>query len=122
MMTETPQVANRVVRRGTSTRPKGFEFQKDMVRLDNLTPYLQQYREDAWEKYCSHALPNPNDVAWRRTEIRGLNPEVYKIPDLENSGDFADIPKNYFESLTGEEHGGQVIMMAGRTSLLQKAE
>ena len=79
MTKETPRVVTRVVRREGATL-KDFAFSADMVRVDNLSKHLIQYRQAAWAAYQALPTPTLKDEAWRRTDLSGMPSDRFHLP------------------------------------------
>ena len=111
-MMESSRVVSRV-RKTEAMGPAKFSFPKEAVRLDGLSPYIQDYRKKAWEVYQSLELPTTKEEAWRRTDLRSLNPGDYQIHAQETDQNLPTVPVRFLESIIGEKHAGQVQLMAG---------
>ncbi len=112
-MKETPRVV--VTRRERVEAPavREFPFTHEQVRFDGLTPAVQSYREEAWDLYQSTPLPTPQEEAWRRTDLKALHPGAFRFPGPEAYMDLPAAPDYLLQPLVGDEHGGQVVLMAG---------
>lgn len=114
-MEEKPRVVVTRSRRveAPTTAAREFTFTEDQVRVLGLSKAVQDYRKAAWELFKSTPLPTPQEEAWRRTDIRGLRPEVFRVPARDAYLDLPAAPDALLEPLVGDEHGGQVILMPG---------
>lgn len=107
--------------------PHGLPFQREMIPVqEGLARFLNEYRARAWDAYESFPLPTTTDEAWRRTDIRGLAnlaltpvypgaqiqlPQSYHGNGKAGAGEYpSDIPDDLLTPLTGESHGGQMII------------
>ena len=110
--------------------PQGLPFHREMIPdVEGVANFLRDYRARAWETYERLPLPIPADEAWRRTDIRGLTglplipaflPEQKKTfgslqlhDGTVMSEHTRGIPDDLLMPLTGESHGGQMILTSG---------
>jgi Fe-S cluster assembly protein SufD len=113
-MRETPRVViNRARRIETPSGPREFTFTQNQVRLDGTSPALRSYRQQAWEIFQSTPIPDIKQEAWRRTDLKGLQAETFRLPAPEAYLDLPEAPASLLQPLVGDEHGGQVVLMAG---------
>ena len=80
-VSETPKIVTRV-RRAEPVEQKDFTFSPDMVRLTGSNTELDEYRHKAWQAFKDTALPDTRMEAWRRTDLKDLHPEVYRLRRL----------------------------------------
>lgn len=86
-----------------------FDFPKEQVRFTgNQT--IDSYREKAWKIYQETGIPTTREEAWRRTDIRGLRLEQFKLLNENQKASINDIPKNLLEPVADGDHGGQIIL------------
>jgi Fe-S cluster assembly protein SufD len=97
--------------------------------FENEADFLKEYRARAWEAYERFPLPTTTDDAWRRTDIRGLTnlaltpaqpldqgkpPSILSLRDRRKKNEYMrGIPNDLLTPLTGESHGGQMIITPG---------
>ncbi len=112
MSKETPIVITRAVRREAPTQ-KEFKFTREMVREDELSAFIQNYRREAWQAYQSLRMPNTHDEAWRRTDLRGLPADEFRLPHMGQYLDLAPLPGDLMKPVADREHGGEVILLPG---------
>jgi Fe-S cluster assembly protein SufD len=110
--------------------PRGLPFQREMIPdVESAADFLHDYRARAWDAYEHLPLPTTSDEAWRRTDIRGLTglplvpallPEQNKFINslqLKDGTVMSEltrgIPDDLLTPLTGESHGGQMILTPG---------
>ena len=111
-MTETPQVVMRT-RRGDTAARKDFRFTPEMVRTTGVSATIRQYRLEAWESFKSKSIPQFPEEAWRRTDLRFMQPDSFHIPEPGAYLDLAAPPDGLLRPLTADTHGGQVLLLAG---------
>lgn len=111
-MTETPQVIIRTNRR-TASAGQEFTFGKNLMRVDGLSPALQDYRNSAWDAFTRLPFPSPSEEAWRRTDLRQFQPAAMRLPESGAHLTLPDYPHHLLRPLTSDEHGGQVLLLAG---------
>lgn len=111
-MADTPQMVTRI-RRGERTEAADFSFTLEMLPPAGDNSALRAYRQHAFEVFRSTALPSLRDEAWRRTDLRGLRPARFRLPQPGAFRDLPAAPEELLKPLTAEAHGGQVIELAG---------
>jgi len=111
-MSETPQVVVRA-RRSEAVGPKDFSFTPAMVRMQDVSAAVKQYRLEAWESFKAVGLPGLKEDAWRRTDIRLLRPESFQLPGKDAYEHLAPVPQDLLQSLTTEAPAGQVVLLPG---------
>lgn len=124
-MKETPRVVVNRTRRVETVTPAGpreFSFTADQIRLAGVSPVLSAYRQNAWDSFQSTPLPTVKEDAWRRTDIKGLMVDTFRLPGAEAYMDLPEPPENLLRPLVGAEHGGQVLIMPGGAKVYLAAE
>ncbi len=90
---------------------KEFSFTREMV--DSTSPVLGTYRAEAWSAYEETSLPSIQDEAWRRTDLRKMPIERFRIPAEGAFEDLPAVPEELLKPLVGDAHGGQVMLLPG---------
>ncbi len=111
-MKEAPRVVNRV-RRVEQAGPRDFAFTEEMVDFNLPTPALSEYRRQAWAAYRASPLPTTSDEAWRRTDLKGLQAEIFRLPGKDAYLDLPSASERFLQPLADSVHGGEIILMAG---------
>ncbi len=112
MTKETPIVITRAVRREAPAQ-KEFKFTREMVRDDGLSAFIQNYRREAWQAYQSLRMPTNQDEAWRRTDLRGLPADEFRLPIKDQYLDLEQLPADLMKPVADREHGGEVVLLPG---------
>ncbi|MEN4013366.1 MAG: Fe-S cluster assembly protein SufD [Chloroflexota bacterium] len=112
MTKETPKVVTRARRQDEATL-KDFSFSADSVRALGMSEALQKYRLDAWRTYQSLPMPTTRDEAWRRTDLRGMDSERFRLPATDAYLDLMPLPEGLMKPIADREHGGEVILTPG---------
>ena len=108
-------------RRSDQVEAGDFQFTRDMVPA--LSPEwsgpasLRDYRALAWDNFIHLPMPTLKDEAWRRTDLRGLNPGSYHLPNGNFGVDQPKVPEALMLPLVGEQHGGQLILQPNKVDL-----
>jgi Fe-S cluster assembly protein SufD len=119
--------------RKTAAAPIELPFHRGMIpEVEGTTAFLREYRARAWEAYEQLPLPTTKDEAWRRTDIRGLT-DIHFDPagltgkhnllrpisheDSVLKGPTDSVPDDLLAPLTGESHGGQMILTPDGTAI-----
>jgi len=121
-MKETPRVVTRTRRIEAPVAPQDFPFTIEQVRVEGVSPTLSEYRRRAWETFKELPLPNPQMEAWRRTDIKGLRVDSFRLPAPGAYLDLPAPPDYLLRPLVGEEHGGQVLLLPGGAKITLSAE
>ena len=95
---------------------RSFPFTSDMLPADS---FLADYRQHAWETYSSLGMPSPTQEAWRRTDLRPLPSDSFRLPEPGAFHHLAPVPEELLKPLTADVQAGQVILLPGgaRTTL-----
>ena len=115
-MTESPQVVIRS-RRGPAAAKQDFSFSKDVLRLEGLSDFIKAYRSEAWESFQKMPIPSTQDEAWRRTDLHAFTPNTLQLPEAGAYTQLPAYPKALLRPLTADEHGGQVLLLAGGSQI-----
>ena len=102
-------------RRIQTSETKEFAFtSQDMLALVNGLPATSRdYRQRAWDTFIQLPFPKPTDEPWRRTDLRRLDAESFRLPRLGEFEDLPAIPGELLRPLVGEQHGGQIMLLPG---------
>jgi Fe-S cluster assembly protein SufD len=87
-----------------------------VVTGDGYPEFLKAYRSEAWAAFESWPMPTTTDEAWRRTDIHGLEAGSFSLPDTDSA---QDAPTEFLQPVAGEQHGGQLILIPGRTTQIE---
>jgi Fe-S cluster assembly protein SufD len=79
-MSSSPDIKVSIgTRRRAVLSESDFSFTQNMVRVQGLEKFIVDFRMKAWENYRKLALPSLKDEAWRRTDLKGFNPQIYQL-------------------------------------------
>jgi Fe-S cluster assembly protein SufD len=108
-MQEKPKV---VIRRGSrpTVAEKTFAFGRADVRAEGP---LREYRERAWELFERLPMPSLEDEAWRRTDLRPMPADTFRLPSAEAYLDLAPVPEALLRPLVAERHAAQIVLLPG---------
>ena len=117
-MEEKPKVVIARNRRpaGADAAGTGEALSRDFAFTQNTLPVegaLKDYRTHAWETYSRLAMPTMADEAWRRTDLRQLPADSFRLPPVGAFRELAPVPEELLTPLTADRHGGQVILLPG---------
>jgi Fe-S cluster assembly protein SufD len=116
-MSETPQVVIRSRRPEPAAVQKEFTFTENMVRREGLSDGISQYRQQAWEAFKSTPMPVTTQEAWRRTDLRPLKADVFRLPSQDAHLDLTPPPADLLIPITDSAHGGEVIVLPGGSQI-----
>jgi len=112
----------RVVRRTASaaSKEKRFSFEQDQIPVwangSQESAFVDQLRASSWKTLSGQKIPNTAEEAWRRTDIKRLQVESFKLASKDTSA-LADIPESLLDPIAGAGHGGQIVFSPERTTI-----
>ena len=110
-MTDSPRIITRTSRSSDGTK-RTFRFSSADMRTLMHTG-LAAYRQAAMAAYESMPLPTTQEEAWRRTDIRHLEPEVFRFPAAGEFRSLASVPDALKAPLADGDHGGELLLVPG---------
>ncbi len=114
-MQERPRVV--ISRTSRAEAPaKDFAFAKAETLPASKGPFAA-YRARAWEAFGKQALPDITQEAWRRTDLRALPMESFRLPVQGAYRDLAPLPQDLLRPLIADQHGGQLVLMPGGSTV-----
>jgi len=109
-MVETPQIVTRGRRdRGAQS---DFSFTREQMPV-SVSEYVRDYREKAWQAFTSLSIPHVKEEAWRRTDLRALGAERFRLPQADAHLDLPQAPEVLLQPLVADQHGGQIVQLPG---------
>ncbi len=112
MTSEKPQIVTRA-RRSDTPVAKKFSFLREQVPVESASQLLREFRYRAWEHFENLPMPVTTDEAWRRTDLRSLNADAFRLPEKDAYLDLAALPEHLLKPLADGEHAGEVILLPG---------
>lgn len=109
-MQEKPKVVVSRTRRAESAT-KEFNFTEADVRTTGNG--VASYRTSAWNAFKRLSLPVNTEEAWRRTDIHNLPVDKFTFATEGSYNDLPSVREDLLKPLTGDEHGGQIILTPG---------
>ncbi len=114
-MQERPRVV--VSRKPRAEAPaKEFAFARAEL-LPALDGPFAAYRARAWEAFGKQVLPDVSQEAWRRTDLRALPLETFKLPVQADLTNLPSVPDELLRPLITDQHGGQAVITPGGVSI-----
>ncbi|RMF47606.1 MAG: Fe-S cluster assembly protein SufD [Anaerolineae bacterium] len=115
MASQTRKIVRTARRR--SALSTNFSFTESMIPAAHGA--AAAYRQQAWQHFQRLPMPATSDEAWRRTDLRRLDPARFHLPTLEEAAALPPVPETLLQPLVDAEHGGQMVFTAAgvRTSL-----
>ncbi len=93
-----------------------FQFTRQMIPAlsgDGYPDFLRQYRERAWQAFEALPMPTTSDEPWRRTDIRGLQAERFRLPAPQDALHLPQPPAELLHPIVDEDYGGQALLLPG---------
>ena len=103
---------NTKVRRKNFKASPTFSFNEEMLNAPSDSP-LGTYRNSAWSAFKEEAMPTTKDEAWRRTDLRKIPFDSFQLPADGAFNELAPVPEALLAPLVGDQHGGQITLLAG---------
>lgn len=113
-MPQKPKVVVSKTRRAESP-PKEFSFAQADIPVGSGV--LASYRTKAWEAFQKQKLPDVKMEPWRRTDLRGLPVESFKLPADKAYMDLPPVPEDLLKPLVADQHGGQIVLSPGGSTI-----
>lgn len=108
-MIEKPKVVVTRNRRPEAAA-RDFAFTREMLPAFGA---LDEFRRKAWQTYASLPMPTTSEEVWRRTDLRGLPADVFRLPAENAHLDLPPVPAGLLTPLVSDQHGGQVVLLPG---------
>lgn len=121
MTKETPVVITRASRREAAVQ-RDFKFSQEQVRTRGLHESIQKFRQNAWQTYLRLNMPTTQEEAWRRTDLRGLPADEFRLPVKDQFMDLSPLPGDLMRPIADREHGGEVVLLPGGAQVSLSAE
>ena len=112
-MQEKPKVTVNRTRRESAAK----EFTFTQADLPASNTGLASFRASAWDSFKKLSLPVNTDEAWRRTDLRLLPASDFNLPKDGAFEDLPSVPEYLLQSLTGDQHGGQITLLPGGSQI-----
>jgi Fe-S cluster assembly protein SufD len=119
-MQERPRVVVTKTRRAESPA-REFAFAKAEA-LSGIGGPFDAYRARAWEAFGKQALPDVALEAWRRTDLRALPVESFRLPEQGAHTDLPPVLPELLKPLIADQHGGQIVLVPGGATVDLGAE
>jgi len=113
-MEEKPKVVVASRARRTEATVKQFAFTAAMLPPNGA---LSEFRKRAWEAFNRLPLPTTNEEAWRRTDLRPMPADQFRLPAEGAYAGLPAVPVDLLKPLTSDQHGGQVVLLPGGSRL-----
>lgn len=112
-MEEKPKVVIAGRTRRPETAAKQFGFTAEMIPSGALA----DYRCRAWETFNRLSLPTTAEEAWRRTDLRLLPTDSFRLPEDGLYKSLPDVPGELLQPLAADAHGGQIVLLPGGSTV-----
>jgi Fe-S cluster assembly protein SufD len=110
-MIEAPIIVKKKV--GIDKKNGDFTFRREHLSLSGEPRFLAELREKSWDIFTKTAMPNLKDEAWRRTDLKNLNPGGYRLAEKDEYKALSPVPNELLSPIDRENNDGQVILMPG---------
>ena len=111
-MEEKPKFVVTRTRRAESAA-REFTFTAEDIPSGALTAY----RARAWETFNRLSLPTTAEEAWRRTDLRLLPTDSFRLPEDGLYKSLPDVPGELLQPLAADAHGGQIVLLPGGSTV-----
>ncbi|MDI6769766.1 MAG: Fe-S cluster assembly protein SufD [Anaerolineales bacterium] len=113
-MEEKPKIVVTTRTRRPETTAKQFAFTAAMVPGGGA---LREFRQHAWETFNRLSLPTTAEEAWRRTDLRALPADQFRLPEDGLYKSLPAVPGELLQPLAADAHGGQIVLLPGGASV-----
>lgn len=111
-MKETPRVVTRG-RRVESGALQEFNFAEAPAIPGLNSPFIQNFRQSAWQAFKTTPMPTTQLEEWRRTDLRGLRADLFRLPGYDEYLDLPSAPERLLAPIVDSAHGGDILLLAG---------
>ncbi len=112
MIERTPVIVSKVKSRSDN---RDFNFSIDQIRKTK-SDVINSYRIKSWEQFKNTPIPTTKEEAWRRTDLRPMKVDRFKLASSNDPGLTSNIPLNLLKPVADGEHGGQVIIHGNKVN------
>ena len=113
-MPDKPRI---VVSRTRRAETPAKEFAFTQADIPAASGPLASYRTKAWEAFQKQTLPDVTQEAWRRTDLRTLPVDSFKLPADKAYLDLPPVPGDLLTPLIADQHGGQIVLLPGGSTI-----
>ena len=114
-MPDKPKVVITKGRRVAEGVTKDFAFtQADIPAADG---FIASYRARAWDAFKKQSLPDVKLEAWRRTDLRALPVDSFKLPADGAVKNLPSVSEDLLNPLIADQHGGQIVLFPGGSKI-----
>ncbi len=105
-----------VTRSRRNDKPTEIDFAFTQEMIPALTDgwsgpaLVRDFRTRAWQSFNQLPMPKTSDEAWRRTDLRGMNAGLFRIPTTSDQNKLPVAPKHLLRALLDRTHGGQLVI------------
>lgn len=113
-MQEKPRVVVTKTRRPEAGQ-RDFVFKQSEVPAGS--GFVSAYRQRAWAAYARQAIPDVTQEAWRRTDLRALPADSFRLPAASSQTASSPLPSDLLQPLVADQHAGQVVLTPAGASI-----
>jgi Fe-S cluster assembly protein SufD len=113
-MQEKPKV---VISKTRRPEPAAKDFAFTQAEVPAGSGILASYRTKAWDAFKKQVLPDVTLEAWRRTDLRALPVDSFKLPADGGDKDVPSAPEDLLRPLVADQHGGQIVLFPGGSKI-----
>ncbi len=106
-MQEKPRVIVSKSRR-VESKTKDFAFTPADLAIGE--PEFEKYKSAAWKAYQRLSIPDVTMEAWRRTDLRSMPVEAFRLSKNGVHTDLPGVPLELLKPLAADQHGGQIVI------------
>jgi Fe-S cluster assembly protein SufD len=113
-MQEKPKVVFSKTKR-SETISKDFIFTQEDITVSS--GMVAAYRTKAFAAFQKQIIPDVTMEAWRRTDLRALPAEIFRLPARNAFQQLPSVPDNLLKPLVTDHHGGQIVLLPGGSKI-----
>jgi Fe-S cluster assembly protein SufD len=109
-MPEKPKV---VISKTRRAEPAAKDFTFTEADIPAASGFVASYRARAWDAFKRQTLPDVTLEAWRRTDLRAMPIDSFKLPADGALKNLPPVPDDLLKPLVADQHGGQIVLFPG---------
>lgn len=87
---------------------------RTLIAAGNNPDWIARRREQAWQSFAQKSMPAANDEEWRRTDIRALKLDSFRVAGLDDGGEAAATASDFAPHLSQAQFAGSLLQVDGR--------
>jgi Fe-S cluster assembly protein SufD len=111
MINQKPVV---ITKSRSRSEKRDFKFNVTDIRLTK-SENINKYRNEGWEFFSKSNIPTTREEPWRRTDLRAMKIEDFRLDSGSEKFNISEIPENLLKPVADGDHGGQIILQGNKS-------